>query len=125
VRTRGFSRPSKENRPDTEVELTGRRLAASVGCALLVLGAVALELLSGQAANSPDDAVLQPFVPLSWPQPARVLWWLTIAGAAACHRLFLDTGTGLRRQLVALAAAAPFAVFAAGIAFSTGWSAWH
>lgn len=107
------------------MELTSRRLAASLGCAILVLGAVALELLAGQAANSPEDATVQVFVPLSWPQPVRVLWWLTVAAAAAGHRLFLDTRTGLRRALIAIAAATPFAVFAAGVAFSTAWSAWH
>lgn len=92
---------------------------------MLVLGAVALEMLSGRAANSPEDAALQPFVPLGWPQPARVLWWLTVAVAAADHRLLLDTGSGLRRQLIAIAAAAPFTVFATGIAFGTSWSTWH
>ena len=118
-------RTAAEAHATEPAELSGRRLAAAVGCALLVLGAVGLELVSGQAANSPSEAAYQPFVPLGWPAPARVAWWMLIAGAAATHRLLLDTLTGRARQVTAIAAAAPFAVFATGIAFGSSWSTWH
>ncbi|GAC1610150.1 MAG: hypothetical protein NVS3B26_15380 [Mycobacteriales bacterium] len=94
-------------------------------CAALVLLAVGLEFASGQAANSPEDARYANFVPLGWPQPVRVLWWLLIAGAAASHRLLLDTRLGVRRRVLAALAATPFALFALGIAFGASWSTWH
>lgn len=104
---------------------TGRRFALSMCCALLVLLAVGVELASGQAANSPEDARYQPFFPLGWPQPIRVLWWLLVAAAAAAHRLLLDSRPGSRRWALAALAATPFGVFAGGIAVGTGWSTWH
>lgn len=94
-------------------------------CAALVLLAVGLEFASGQAANSPEDARYATLVPLGWPQPVRVLWWLLVAGAAASHRLLLDTRVSVRRRLLAALAATPFALFALGIAFSASWSTWH
>ena len=109
-----------------EVGASGHRLAAAMGCAALVLLAVALELVSGQAANSPEDARWGSFVPLGWPQPVRVGWWVLIAAAAAAaHRLLLDERSGWRRRLLAAVAATPFAVFATGVAFGSSWSTWH
>jgi len=108
-----------------EVGASGRRLAAAMGCAALVLLAVALELVSGQAANSPEDTRWGPFVPLGWPQPVRVGWWVLIAMAAATHRLLLDERSGSRRRFLAAIAATPFAVFASGVTMGTSWSTWH
>ena len=107
------------------VGASGRRAAAAMGCAALVLLAVALELASGQAANSPEDARWGPFVPLRWPQPVRVGWWVLIAAAAATHRLLLDERSSWRRRFLAAVAATPFAVFATSVAFGTSWSTWH
>ena len=107
-----------------EVGASGHRLAAAMGCAALILLAVALELVSGQAANSPEDAWWGSFVPLGWPRPVRVGWWVLIAAAAA-HRLLLDERSGWRRRLLAAVAATPFAVFATGVALGTSWSTWH
>jgi hypothetical protein len=108
-----------------EAELTGRRLLLSLALAAAVLLAVALEGLSGQAANSPGEAAYAPYVPLGWPQPVRALWWLAVGGAAASHRLLLDTRPGRRRLLLAAVAALPFVVFAGGVAAEASWTAWH
>ena len=92
--------------------------------ALSVLGAVTLEVLAGTAANSavPDWARL---VPATWPRPARVSWWLAVAGAVWMYRLSLHR-LGLRaNRLVALVTVAPFLLFAFGIAIGSEWTAWH
>lgn len=112
--------------PDTQ---DGEPLAGSVGkavgCATFVLFAVALEVLSGQAANSENPSWVNGLVPLTWPQPARVAWWLLVAAAAGAHRYYLvRAGLGSGRWLGWLLAA-PSAVFAAGIAAGASWSTWH
>ena len=104
---------------------SSRRLVASIGCVVLVLLAIALEVASGQGANSPEVADFSPFVPLSWPQPVRALWWVLVATAAGGHRLLLDPGPGRRRWVLAGVAATPFLVFAGGVASGAQWSAWH
>jgi hypothetical protein len=95
-----------------------------VGSAAVVLGAVSLEVLAGQAANSPVSRWAA-LVPLTWPQPARVAWWLGIAGAAAGYRWSLRQ-VGLPARAVAdVITVAPFVAFAAGIALGASWSTWH
>ena len=106
-------------------DVTGRRLLASFCCAAFVLLAMAVEVLSGQAANSPGEAKFQPFAPLGWPAPVRVLWWLLVATAAAGHRVLLYGLHGARQRLSAALLAAPFVVFAVGIALGADWATWH
>jgi hypothetical protein len=97
----------------------------AVGCAAFVLFAVLLEIFSGQAANSDNRSWLYGLVPLTWPDPARVVWWLFVAAAAWGHRIYLvRAGLGSGRWLGALLAA-PFSVFAAGIAVGASRSTWH
>jgi nitroreductase len=108
-----------------EDELSGSRLAGALLCGLLVLVAIGLEIIAGQGGNSPAEARYARFVPLGWPQPARVAWWVMIAGAAAGHRLLLDDRQGWRRRVLAAAAATPFAVFAVGVGVGASWSTWH
>lgn len=103
----------------------GLLVAGSVACALFVLAAIAVEVLAGQAANSPEPATLEHLVPLGWPQPARVLWWLGVAAAGAGHRILLDRAAGERRWLGPALLAAPFAIFAVGVGLGTSWSTWH
>lgn len=104
---------------------SSRRLLASIACVVLVLLAIALEVASGQGANSPETARFSPFVPLSWPQPARAVWWVLVAAAAGGQRLLLDPGPGRRRWVLAGVCAMPFVVFAGGVASGAEWSAWH
>lgn len=54
---------------------------AALLCAGFVAAAVLLEVIGGQNANSPDPSWAERVVPLGWPQPVRVLWWLLIAAA--------------------------------------------
>ncbi|MDP9019196.1 MAG: hypothetical protein M3N25_00055 [Actinomycetota bacterium] len=101
-----------------------RWLVAAAASALFVLVAVMLEVLAGTAANSavPEWAHL---VPATWPRPARVSWWLAVAGAGGAYRLSLHR-LGLRpNRLVTLATVAPFLLFAFGIAIGSEWTAWH
>jgi len=99
--------------------------AGSVACAVFVLAAVAVEVVSGQAANSPGPAGVGRLVPLGWPAAARVAWWLLVAAAAAGHRVLLDRLDGRRRWMVPFLLAAPFMVFAGGIGAGASWSTWH
>lgn len=101
------------------------RVFGSIVCVVVVLLAVALEVVAGQAANSPEAAHYARLIPLGWPQPVRALWWALIAAVAAAHRLLLDERRGLRRHLLAALAASPFVVFAGGIASGASWSTWN
>lgn len=104
----------------------GRAVAGSVGCAAFAVAAVLVEALAGAAADSPERGWATRLVPLAWPQPARVIWWLIVATAAAGHRLLLDrAGDRPPRWWIAAAVAAPFVVFAGGIAAGAQWSTWH
>lgn len=97
----------------------------SVGCAAFVLLAVSLEVAGGQASNSENPEWVDGLVPLTWPQPVRVGWWLLVAAASAGHRYFLvRAGLGTGRWLGGLLAT-PFVLFAAGIAAGSSWSTWH
>lgn len=89
-----------------------------------VVGAVVLEVIGGLHANSavPDWAEL---VPIAWPTPARVLWWLTVATAAGIFRLGLHRLGFRQRPFVVVASVGPFVVFAIGIASGSSWSTWH
>lgn len=97
---------------------------AAAASALFVLGAVTLEVLAGMAANSPVPEWAE-LVPATWPRPARVSWWLAVAGAVGLYRLALHRlGLGPNR-LVTLATVALFLAFALGIAIGSEWTAWH
>ncbi len=103
---------------------SGRAAVGSLLCAGLVVLAVGLEVAAGGAANSPE-ASYAGFFPLSWSQPVRVLWWLVIAAAAAGHRLLLVRAGMATGRVLPVVLALPFLVFAAGVAASTSWTAWH
>ncbi|CAN5686609.1 hypothetical protein BH20ACT2_BH20ACT2_26190 [soil metagenome] len=99
-------------------------LFALVGGLLFTLGAVTIEVVSSSYANSsvPDWAE---WVPLAWPQPLRVLWWLAVAAAAAAFRWSLAR-VGLRPSRVVTALTViPFVVFAVGIGAGADWATWH
>ncbi|HSH22733.1 MAG TPA: hypothetical protein VK975_01575 [Acidimicrobiales bacterium] len=101
---------------------SGRRvLAGAIGCATLVLIAVALEVLGGTAANSPVPAWAEDVLPISWPQAARVLWWLAVAAAALSYRLSIHRLGIRQRPLVVALSVGPFLTFAAGIALGADW----
>ncbi len=112
-----------QSAPDA-VPLPGS-VGKAVGCAAFVLFAVVLEVVSGQAANSENPGWVYGLVPLTWSPPARVTWWLLVAAAAWGHRYYVvRAGLGSGRWLGALLAA-PFVLFAAGIAAGASWSTWH
>lgn len=96
----------------------------AAGSAGFVLLAVALELLAGSFANSPVPGWAE-LVPLAWPRPLRVLWWTTVAVAAAGFRLGLHRLGFRQRAPVVLASVVPFVAFAAGVAAGAGWATWH
>ncbi|MGH9137707.1 MAG: hypothetical protein ACRD0G_11755 [Acidimicrobiales bacterium] len=100
-------------------------LAVGLGGLAFVLAAVALEVLSGQYANSAVPAWADDAVPLAWPAPLRVLWWLSVAAAAGGFRWSLHR-IGLRpNPVVTVLTVGPFVVFAAGIAAGADWATWH
>lgn len=64
-------------------------------------------------------------VPIAWPAPARVIWWLAVAGAAGLFRLGLHRLGFGQRLLIVVASIGPFVAFAIGIATGSSWSTWH
>jgi hypothetical protein len=88
------------------------------------MAAVVLEITGGANANSPVSGWAH-LVPLSWPQWARVAWWLVVAGAAAVFRLGLRRVGMPARRLADAVAVAPFLAFAGGIAVGAEWATWH
>lgn len=106
-------------------QVSGRRVLAALGCGAFVIGAVLLEMLSGQGANSPITSRFESAVPLGWPAPLRVLWWLAVAAAAVAHRALLHPSRNLRNRVLATAVASPFVAFAVGIGVGADWATWH
>jgi len=101
-----------------------RWLWIAAGCALVVIGAIVVEVVSGQWANS-DAPWWGSLAPLAWPTGVRVLWWCVVAVAAGGFRLALAR-LGIRQHpVVIVASVLPFLVFAAGIALGSAWAAWH
>jgi hypothetical protein len=104
------------------------RSRAIVGALLsagVVLAAVILEVVGGQNANSPHPAWAEWAVPLAWPQPLRVLWWVGIAGAAGAYRILLGRAGFPQRKAVTILLVVPFLLFAAGVATDASWATWH
>ncbi|MGH9247217.1 MAG: hypothetical protein ACRD29_23460 [Acidimicrobiales bacterium] len=65
------------------------------------------------------------WVPLAWPQPLRVLWWLAVAAGAAAFR-WSPGRVGLRpSRVVTVLTVVPFVVFAVGIGAGADWATWH
>ncbi|HSH62364.1 MAG TPA: hypothetical protein VK988_22480 [Acidimicrobiales bacterium] len=99
--------------------------AVAVATALFVALAVVLEVIAGARANSANPPWAEVVVPLAWPRPARVVWWLAVAAAmAAFHRSLHRLGLGRSRSL-AIASVAPFLIFAAGVASGQSWASFH
>lgn len=92
---------------------------------LFVAVAVVAEMVGGQLANSPVSAWAEDVAPIAWPQPARVAWWLAVAGAAAAFRLGERQAGIVRHPLVIVASVVPFLAFAVGIAIEADWATWH
>lgn len=106
-------------------QVTARLGLAALGCATLVVAAVALEAVGGTAANSPAPGWARYAVPLAWPRALRVLWWLVVAAAALGFRVALHRLGFRQRRVVVAASVVPFVVFAAGIAGGADWATWH
>jgi len=103
---------------------SGRYGIVFVGALLFVTTAIVLEVLAGEGAASSTSGAPW-FVPLTWPQPVRVAWWLAVAGSAAAFRMSLRRlGLPARRSADVLTVA-PFLLFAGGIAFAADWATWH
>lgn len=94
------------------------------GGLVFTMCAVAVEVASGSYANSVVPGWAE-WVPLAWPQPLRVIWWLVVAASAGAFRWSLAK-LGLRpNHLVTALTVTPFVVFAMGIAFGAHWATWH
>lgn len=96
-----------------------------LGAGLFALGAVVLELVGSAWANSPVPEAVAALVPLAWPAPARVVWWLCVAAAAGAFHLGMARAGHRPRPVVAVLTVAMFAAFAVGIAFGAEWATWH
>ena len=103
----------------------GWRAWTGLGAAAFVLSAVTLEVVGGSFANSPAPRWASAFFPITWPMPARVLWWLTVASAGLWYRMSMATlGVQQHRSVTALTVV-PFVVFACGVAIGADWATWH
>jgi hypothetical protein len=97
----------------------------ALAAAAFVVFAVILEAVAGAWANSVAPTWAERLVPLAWPQPLRVAWWLLVAGAVAIyHSSLRRVGIG-RRPVMVTITVAPFLLFAAGIAVGADWATWH
>ncbi|MGH3443174.1 MAG: hypothetical protein ACRDUY_14260 [Nitriliruptorales bacterium] len=92
---------------------------------LFALAAVALEVVGSAWANSPAPEAVAALVPLAWPPPARVAWWLAVAGATGLFHLGMARAGHRRRPVVAGLTVALFTAFAVGIALGAEWATWH
>lgn len=97
----------------------------ALGAAGFVLGAVGLEVLGSAWANSPTPAWASVLIPLAWPAPVRVVWWLLVAGAAGAFHVGVARSGHGTHPVVAWATVAMFVAFAVGIAVGAEWAAWH
>lgn len=91
---------------------------------VFVLTAIVLEVVGGANANSAVPAWGE-FVPLAWPQWARVLWWLAVAVAAATFRAGARRAGIRTRRLGDIATIVPFIAFSIGIALGSDWTTFH
>ena len=105
--------------------LRGRPLVGALLAGGFVAFAVVLEVVSGLNANSPVPAWADQVAPLAWPPPARVAWWLTVAGAMSAFRFLLGRAGMPQRRPVVVLSVAPFVLFAAGVAAGADWATWH
>lgn len=112
--------------------MTAERDDATVRWALIAIAsfffiilAVVLEVVTGSAANSPVPQWAERVAPIAWPQPARVVWWLGVAGAALAFRVALQRLGFRQRKLVVLLSVGPFVAFAVGVAIGADWATWH
>ncbi len=90
-----------------------------------VLLAVALELVGSAWANSPAPSWAHVLVPLAWPAPARVVWWLLVAGAAGTFHVGVARSGHGGRPVIGWLTVALFVGFAIGIALGAEWATWH
>ncbi|MBW3619503.1 MAG: hypothetical protein KY461_04610 [Actinobacteria bacterium] len=97
---------------------------ALAGAAVTLL-AVALEFLGSFVGDSPSTAYPGWLVTFAWPAPLRVVWWLLAAGGAVAASHGLSQATGRPRPLRTVLVAAPFLLFAGGVAAGASWATWH
>ena len=95
-------------------------------CAGFVLLAVVVEFTVSQNAGAVAPRGFSRFAPAAWPDPLRVAWWLAVAAAAGGYRVFADLiANRAPRWALAAVSAAPFAIFAFGIAFGSSWATYY
>ncbi len=101
-----------------------KALLVGVGGLAFTFGAIALEVIASRYANSQVPGWAK-WVPLAWPAPLRVLWWLAVATAAGAFRWSLPH-LGLRPTRVGTAlTVGPFVALAVGVAIGADWATWH
>ncbi len=109
---------------DQDSSASSRWGIAALASAVFVVVAIVAEVLAGANANSAVSG-WELWIPLAWPQAARVLWWLAVAGAAGTFRLALHRLGFRQRAAIVVASVGPFVAFAIGISFGADWSTWH
>ncbi|MDP9386475.1 MAG: redoxin domain-containing protein [Actinomycetota bacterium] len=118
-----------EELQSTQMEGRGHRAAQwgwiAVASLVFVIAAMSAEVLASAASAGAVPAWASLLVPPSWPVPARVVWWLAVAGAALVFRLSLHSLGFRQRPTVVALSSVPFLVFAAGIAAGADWATWH
>ncbi|MBW3662752.1 MAG: hypothetical protein KY469_06605 [Actinobacteria bacterium] len=97
---------------------------ALAGGAVTLL-AVTLELLGSVLGDSPSTGYPGWLVPIAWPTAVRVAWWLVATAGAAATSHGLAHAAGRRGYVRTVVVAAPFLIFAVGIALGAEWATWH
>jgi len=98
-------------------------LLAGLAGLLFTIGALALEVVSSGYANSAIPGWAH-WVPLAWPQPMRVAWWLAVAAAAGFRWSLGQVGMHPNRAVTVLTVG-PFVAFAVGIGTGADCATWH
>lgn len=83
-----------------------------------------IEVAAGEAADSTAPSWSR-LVPLTWPQPVRVAWWLFVATCAAGFRWNLHRFGMRQRAWIVVGSVAPFVALAVGVATDATWATWH
>ena len=112
--------PTRDRSPDG----SGWVLLVGLVGLVFTMGAVALEVVSSSYANSAVPGWAE-WVPLAWPQPLRVVWWLAVAATAAGFRWSLGRVGMPTSRVVTVLTVGPFVVLAVGIGAGADWATWH
>lgn len=117
---------STDNAAASDHELPLRRAWPAYLCMLFVMIAVVAEFIGGRGGPALSTHHGRSISPSTWPDAARVIWWLLVASAAGAYRALADWVERRRPRLwLAALTGLPFFAFAVGIATNSSWASFR